>query len=81
MANQKNTSFVFLKRFFQRFLCIHVKMIGRLIQDQQIRVPVDQLTKSYLCLFTTTQYPYLALNMLGSESAFCKGGTHFILGK
>ena len=61
MANQKNTSFVFLKRFFQRFLCIHVKMIGRLIQDQQIRVPVDQLTKSYLCLFTTTQYPYLAL--------------------
>ena len=28
MANQKNTSFVFLKRFFQRFLCIHVKMIG-----------------------------------------------------
>lgn len=46
MANQKNTSFVFLKRFFQRFLCIHVKMIGRLIQDQHLAVV--QPTSLYL---------------------------------
>ena len=73
MADQKDTAPVFLKCTFQRILCIYIKVVGRLIQKQNICVSVYKLAQTYLRLLTTTLDTYLALDMFGSQSAFRKG--------
>ena len=54
MADQKDTALVFLKCTFQRLLCIYIKVVGWLIQKQDICVSVYKLTQTYLRLLTTT---------------------------
>ena len=54
MADQKDTASVFLKCTFQRILCIYIKMVGRLIQKQDICVSVYKLAQTYLRLLATT---------------------------
>src|SRR5699024_9033443 len=44
VADQKETSAVFQKCFLQRFLGIHIQMVGRLVQKQDIRVAVYEFT-------------------------------------
>ena len=54
-------------------------MIGRLVQKQNVRFFIHQLTQTHLRLLPATQYTYLTFNMLGSQTAFCKSRPHLIL--
>ena len=55
MTDQKDAAFVFFESTFQSLFCIHIQMVGGLIQEQDIGVTVDQLAKPYLGLFSTAQ--------------------------
>ena len=70
VAYEKYASAILLKRTLKLFLGIHIKMVGRLVKYQYICLFVDQLAKPYLCLLSAAQDYYLALNMLGSKTAF-----------
>ena len=54
-------------------------MIGRLVQKQNVRLFIHQLTQTHFCLLPATQYTYLTFNMLGSQTAFCKCRPNLIL--
>ena len=79
MTDQKDAAFVFFESTFQSLFCIHIQMVGGLIQEQDIGVTVDQLAKPYLGLFSTAQDAYLAFDMLCGKSAFSQCGTDLIL--
>ena len=79
MADQENTSLIFDQSLLQSFFGIHIQVVGRLVQKQDICFFVYQFAQTHLCLFTTAQYTHLALDMLGSKPAFCKSGPYFIL--
>ena len=79
MTDQKDAAFVFFESTFQSLLCIHIQMVGGLIQEQDIGVTVDQLAKPYLGLFSTAQDAYLAFDVLCGKSAFSQCGTDLIL--
>ena len=53
MADEKDTSAVFPENFFQLVFCIHIQMVGGLIQKQDIGITVHQFTETDLCLLTT----------------------------
>ena len=51
----------------------------RLVQKQNVRFFIHQLTQTHLRLFPATQYTYLTFNMLGSQTAFGESRPHLIL--
>lgn len=71
MAYHENAAVILPKGAFKLRLGIHIQMIGRLIQKQDIAFPVYDPAKPYLCLFPAAQYLYLAFNVLGGQPAFC----------
>ena len=79
MADQENASLIFDQCLLQSFFCIHIQMIGRLVQKQNVRFFIHQLTQTHLRLLPATQYTYLTFNMLGSQTAFGESRPHFIL--
>ena len=81
MADEKQGSPVFPKGLFQGILSVCIQVIGRLVQKQDVGIPVDQLAQADLRLLASAQYPHLALDVLGSQAAFGKGGADFILVK
>ena len=81
MTYKKQCSAIFLQRFFESILCIGVQMIGRLIQQKNVGLPVDDFAETHLRLLTSAQNTNLTFNMLCSKPAFCKCRTYFILVK
>ena len=81
MADEKQGSPVFPKSLFQGILSVCIQVIGGLIQKQDVGIPVDQFAQADLRLLASAQYPHLALDVLGSQAAFGKGGADFILVK
>ena len=79
MADQENASLIFDQCLLQSFFCIHIQMVGRLVQKQNVRFFIHQLTQTHLRLFPATQYTYLTFNMLGSQTAFGESRPHLIL--
>ena len=53
MADEKDTSTVFPESFFQLVFCIHIQMIGWLIQKQNVGITVYQFAETNLSLLTT----------------------------
>ena len=81
MADEKDTSTVFPESFFQLVFCIHIQMIGWLIQKQNVGITVYQFTETNLSLLTTALDTDLTFDVFGCKAAFCQRGTDFILGK
>ena len=55
-------------------------MVGRLIQKQKIRLPVNQLAQPHLGLLSSGQHPNLAFDVLRSQSALGQGRADLVLG-
>src|SRR5690606_9260042 len=58
---------------------IDIQVVRRLVENEQIRFPVNELAKANFCPLSTTQHFHLALDMLRRQSAARQRGTHFIL--
>ena len=51
VADHQDAAFLILQSTFQLLLGVCVKMVGGLVQKQDVGVAVNELTKPYLCLF------------------------------
>ena len=79
MADQQNTSLIFLKSFFQFCFCVNIEVVGRLVQQQNIALTVQNFAETYFCLLAAAQYTHLTLDVFGGQTAFCQHGTDLVL--
>ena len=80
MADEEDRSFVLRKRSLKLVLCIHIQMVRRLVEKQNVGLPVHKLAEADLRLLTTGENTNLTLDILGSQAALCKGRADFVLG-
>ena len=52
MAHHQDTALISQKRPFQFLFCLHIQMIGRLVQDQQIALPVNKFAEAQFRLLS-----------------------------
>ena len=72
MGNQQNGSLIFLKSPLQLCLGVHIQMIGRLIQHQQVYGLLHNLAKPHLGSLTTRENHHLGGNMLIGKTTGCQ---------
>jgi len=53
MADEKDTSAIFPESFFQLIFCIHIQMVGWLIQKKNVGITIYQFAETDLGLLTT----------------------------
>ena len=54
MGDQDKCIFIIIEIPFQPLNMFHIQIVGRLIQQQNIRLLQQQFTKKYLCSLSTT---------------------------
>ena len=80
MADEEDCSFVLRKCSLKLVLRIHIQMVRRLVEKQNVGLPVHKLAEADLRLLTTGEDADLALDILCSQAALCKGRADFVLG-
>ena len=55
-------------------------MVRRLVEKQNVGLPIHELTEADLRLLTTGENTDLALDILCSQAALCKSRADFVLG-
>lgn len=53
MADEKDTAFIFTEGAFEFILGVHIQMIGRLVQKQDVGFSVNDFTETDFGLLTT----------------------------
>ena len=80
VADHKDGSFVLFQCVFQFIFRIHIKVVGRLVEDEEVGFAVDEFAEAHFGLLASRENTHEAFNVLGGKAAFGEGGTDFVLG-
>ena len=80
MGYQDNSALVVGKRLFKHFLCINVKVVGRLVKDKHIASFKHHDRKTKLCSLAAAYNAHLFKNILACELHQTQQTSHLLLG-
>lgn len=70
MRHGDHRALILLQVLLQPVDRLGVEVVGRLVQQQNIALTVQNLAETYFCLLAAAQYTHLTLDVFGGQTAF-----------